>query len=352
MVAVDRGVGDPRLRHQLDLWRVRILGPRSGGAGRSAATAHNTPIRSRGAAVVGRLVVAAVTVALALAACVPSQTPGATTSPAATGASSIPEDAVSVQLFNFFTYIGFGEDDAAQGRQEEVLARLAEAGYRNVEAIDYTRFQGLDAGEYRHLLDTYGLAVSSLHTSVTMDTTDDQWTDKLDAATTLGAEFVGAGENPRTFTDRSEWVAFAEKIDRLGAMARAEGLTYLVHLHDYEFTQVYDDESAFEILLAHTSPENVAFELDLYWATAAGEDPRALVAEHGDRIPLLHVKDMDEAGEITTVGEGTIDFPAIFAAAGGEVQFYVVERDPPDDPTFDPFGPAIAGFEYLTSLTR
>ncbi|WP_082096836.1 sugar phosphate isomerase/epimerase family protein [Demequina gelatinilytica] len=268
----------------------------------------------------------------------------------AAGASSIPDSRISVQLFTFFYAIGFGEDQAARDRQEQVLASLAEAGYRYVEPVDYTGFQGLDATEYRALLDAYGLQVSSLHTSVTMGTSDQQWEAKLDTATTLGTAYVGAGENPRTFTSSADWVAFAEKIDHLGEMAADRGMRYLVHLHDYEFTSVYGGESAFDILVEHTSPENVTFELDLYWATAAGEDARALVSEHRDRIALLHVKDMAEDGGITTVGEGVIDFPSIFEAAGPGIDFYVIERDPEDAPSFDPLGPSVAGLAYLRSV--
>ncbi|WP_062304051.1 sugar phosphate isomerase/epimerase family protein [Demequina subtropica] len=290
----------------------------------------------------------ALVMAALITACAPTTPAEPDTS--ATGASSIPDSRISVQLFNFFYEIGFGEDQAAQARQEEVLASLAEAGYRFVEPVDYTGFQGLDAREYRALLNANGLQASSLHTSVTMATTDEQWAGKLDTAATLGAGYVGAGENPRTFTSRAEWVAFAERIDHLGEMAAAEGIRYLVHLHDYEFTSVYDGQSAFDVLLEHTSPENVAFELDLYWAAAAGEDPTALVAAHRDRIALLHVKDMSEDGEITTVGEGIIDFPAIFEAAGPDIAFYVVERDPVDDPAYDPWGPSVEGLAYLRSL--
>ncbi|GMA36743.1 hypothetical protein [Demequina litorisediminis] len=82
----------------------------------------------------------------------------------------------------------------------------------------------------------------------------------------------------------------------------------------------------------------------------AGVDSRSLVAEHRDRIGLLHVKDMGPEGEIATVGEGTIDFPAIFAAAGDAVHWYAVERDPIDDPGYDPFGPSAAGLAYLQSV--
>ncbi|WP_084130388.1 sugar phosphate isomerase/epimerase [Demequina sp. NBRC 110055] len=265
-------------------------------------------------------------------------------------ASVIADDQISAQLFNFFYYIGFGEDAETRARQDEVLASLSDAGYRYVEVVDYAGFHGLDDQEYRGLLDSHGLKVSALHTSVTAATSDVQWADQIDTALTLGTEFVGAGETPRDLATRDEWVAFAERIDQLGKSARDQGLTFLVHLHDWEFAEVDGDQTAFDILVEYTEPDNVVFELDLYWAAAAGVDPSVLVAEHRDRIPLLHVKDMAEDGSITTVGEGTVDFPAVFAAAGDDVEFYVVERDPIDDRGFDPFGPTVAGLSYLQSV--
>ena len=94
------------------------------------------------------------------------------------------------------------------------------------------------------------------------------------------------------------------------------------------------------------------FELDLYWATKAGVDPIDVLNTYGKRIQLLHVKDMAPDGSITTVGEGIIDFPPIFAAAGAQIRYYVIERDPPfTDPTFDPFTPTQMGFDYLMGVT-
>ena len=52
---------------------------------------------------------------------------------------------------------------------------------------------------------------------------------------------------------------------------------------------------------------------------------------YGDRIELFHVKDMAAGpfpGRIEIVGEGIIDFPEIFAAATGQIRYYVVEHDP------------------------
>lgn len=249
--------------------------------------------------------------------------------PAASLEPPVAVEEVSVQLFNFFVYIGFDQSPEAQARQEGVLSTISDMGYRNVEAVDYTAFQGIGATQYRTLLDAYGLKVSGLHTSVSMATTDEQWATSVQTALTIGAPFIGAGSTPNNFTTKKQWVAYAEKIDHLGELSRAQGVQYMVHSHDWEFRQVFDGETGYDILQANTSPENVVFELDLYWATEAGADPLDVIESYGDRIELLHVKDLAADGSITTVGEGTIDFAPIFAAAGEDIQYYVIERDPP-----------------------
>lgn len=262
----------------------------------------------------------------------------------------VANQSISVQLFNFFAYIGFDASPGAQARQEEVLSRLSAAGYRNVEPVDYTSFQGLGASQYRTLLDKYGLKASALHTSISMATTDEEWQAKLAIAKTIGSPYVGAGADPRTFTTAAEWIAFAEKIDHFGELARKQGLRYMVHSHDWEFAPV-EGTTGYDILQEYTNPNNVVFELDLYWVTKAGVDPVSVIERYGDRIKLFHVKDMATDGSITTVGEGTIDFPRIFAAAGNAVRYYVIERDPPfTDPTYDPFGPSLAGLQYLQTV--
>ncbi len=289
--------------------------------------------------------------AMAMALCVTTVGTAAAARPASAG-RGIPLNQISVQLFNFFAYIGFDASPAAQARQEEVLARVADMGYRNVEPVDYTNFQGLGAPEYRALLDANGLKASSMHTLLDMSTTDAQWQAKLEIAKTIGARYIGSGADPRTFTTADEWVAWARKIDHFGRIAREQGMRYMVHSHDWEFTSVYDGKTAYDILQENTDPQNVVFELDLYWVTKAGVDPIDVINAYGPRIQLLHVKDMAPDGSITTVGEGTIDFPSIFAAAGAVVRYYVDERDPPfTDPTFDPFTPTQQGFDYLVDVT-
>ena len=127
----------------------------------------------------------------------------------------------------------------------------------------------------------------------------------------------------------------------------------MIHNHDFEFTTVFGDRTAFDILMQHTQKKNVVSQLDLYWVAYAGLDPVDVVEEYGKRIRLLHVKDLNPEldNRIEIVGRGSLDFPAIFDAARG-IRYYVVEHDPRfGDPTFDPFEAAQAGLDYLTDVT-
>jgi sugar phosphate isomerase/epimerase len=54
------------------------------------------------------------------------------------------------------------------------------------------------------------------------------------------------------------------------------------------------------------------------------------IGQNPDRYPLCHVKDRSATGEMVSVGEGTVDFAALFSEA--DVQDYFVEHDNPDAP--------------------
>jgi sugar phosphate isomerase/epimerase len=265
----------------------------------------------------------------------------------------VPVNKISIQLWTFAEYVGFGTDPATIARLEEVLGRLAEMGYRNVEPFTLS---GLSAEEYRALLDKYGLKASARHVNVGTPQSPVDFQQILDENRTLGIKFFGSGGTPNYATE-AEWIAYAEYLNELGAVARQQGQTLMVHNHNWEFQRVFGDRTAFDILVQHTDPKNVVFQVDLYWATNGGglTKPVELLERYGNRIQLFHVKDMAAGpfpGRIEIVGEGIIDFPKIFAASKGPMRYYVVEHDPRfGDPTFDPFEAAEKGFTYLDCMT-
>ncbi len=262
----------------------------------------------------------------------------------------VPTSKISIQLWTFAEYIGFEDDAAAQARLEKVLRHLAEMGYRNVEPFSLT---GLTAEQFAALLEKYGLEASARHVNVGTPAEPADIQQILEDNRTLGIRYFGSGATPRDFTTEAEWIAYAEYLDQVGEQARTAGQRLMVHNHNWEFEAVFGDRTAYDILVQYTHPRNVVFQLDLYWATFAGVDPVALLEQYGHRIQLFHVKDMRESDRrIEIVGRGIIDFPKIFAAAGGGIRYYVVEHDPRfGDPTFDPFVAAEEGFAYLDCVT-
>jgi sugar phosphate isomerase/epimerase len=82
----------------------------------------------------------------------------------------------------------------------------------------------------------------------------------------------------------------------------------------------------------------ITMELDLYWATKAGQDPVEMFKKYPGRFKLLHFKDMSQRenipfydvvkDDLTAVGEGLIDFNRIWEAretAG--MEYFFVEDD-------------------------
>ena len=268
----------------------------------------------------------------------------------------VPVNKISVQLWTFAEYIGFGTDPATIARTEEVFRRLSEMGYRNVEPFTLS---GMSAAQYKALLDKYGLKASARHVDVGTPQNPTDFDQILADNRTLGIKYFGSGSTPifpPIYTTEAEWVAYAEYLDEIGEVARKAGQTLMVHNHDIEFETVFGDQTVYDILMANTDPKNVVFQLDLYWATNGGglDNPVNVLERYGNRIQLFHVKDMGAGpfpGPIEIVGEGIIDFPEIFAASQGPMRYYVVEHDPRfGDPTFDPFEAAEKGFEYLACV--
>ena len=161
-----------------------------------------------------RGLVAATLVAICLAA------GGVSTAPAASAAApdcagrGVPTSKISIQLWTFAEYIGFGTDAATIARTEEVLRRLSEMGYRNVEPFTLS---GMTAEQYRALLDEYGLKASARHVDVGTPQNPADIDLILEENRTLGIKYFGSGSTPifpLIYTTEAQWIAYAEYLER------------------------------------------------------------------------------------------------------------------------------------------
>jgi sugar phosphate isomerase/epimerase len=119
----------------------------------------------------------------------------------------------------------------------------------------------------------------------------------------------------------------ADFMNNAGEKCREYGMKLGFHNHWSEFEMV-EGQLPYDVFLNNTEPDLVTFQLDLAWITRSGNDPVEYFEKFPGRFELLHVKDLSQAGEDATLGEGTIDFVPIFekvSTAG--MKYFFVEQD-------------------------
>ncbi|HEY4110890.1 sugar phosphate isomerase/epimerase [Puia sp.] len=120
----------------------------------------------------------------------------------------------------------------------------------------------------------------------------------------------------------------AEVFSKTGAACKKVGVQFAYHNHTTEFDLV-EGHRPFDYILSNTDKNEVKMELDLAWATKAGQDPLELFKQHPGRFPLWHVKDLNkDTKQPTEVGNGYIDFKRIFEhAKDSGMKYFFVEQD-------------------------
>ena len=205
------------------------------------------------------------------------------------------------------------------------LRAVARIGYAGVELAGYG---GLGAGEIKALLGDLGLRVAGDH--VALNRLEGDLDAALDFAQEIGNQYVVCPSVPEARRrDAAAWRQLAGALDGIGRRCRERGLHFCYHNHAFEFAPM-DGSDGFALLFDNTDPQAVQMELDAYWAQKADRDPAAILRRYPGRCPIVHLKDMaaDVEQSFAEVGEGTMNFQAIFDAADtAGVAWYVVEQD-------------------------
>ncbi|AHG92706.1 Xylose isomerase domain-containing protein TIM barrel (plasmid) [Gemmatirosa kalamazoonensis] len=254
-------------------------------------------------------------------------------------------DRVGVQLFTV--------RDRMQTDFEGTLAQVAQAGYREVEFFSYN---GRTPEQVKAALDRAGLTAPSTHAALRPGPDLEK---QLAGYQLMGHRYAAAGGPPpagmRPGGQRPPMPPPSvdgvrrtiEQYNEVAAAAKPYGIKVLVHNHTMEFQPLPDGRTPYDVLLAELDPERVVLELDIGWATVAGQRALDLFAKHPGRFPLWHVKDMaglaalagmtsqaerQRAAKIVPVGQGEIDYRPIFAqAATAGLQHFFVEQDTAPD---------------------
>ena len=238
---------------------------------------------------------------------------------------------------------------------KESLHQIASIGFQEVEP--WRAVYSIPAAQLRHDITDSGLTVSSGHFEYADLTAD--LTAQLAYAKALGLHWVVCPMLPRSQWNSAEgFHTAARQFNQWARRVRDMGMRFAFHNHDYEFRK-FDATTGFDILVNETDPSLVSFEMDCYWITQAGYNPVDMLHRLGRRVRMLHIKDRkpgfpfsndmnDSSAHFTEAGKGSINWPAILAAAEKlQVEHYFIEQDHIDGP---PLESLRTSYNYLRKL--
>ena len=209
------------------------------------------------------------------------------------------------------------------------LRSLAEMGYT---AVEFAGYGGLSPEDLRPVLDDLGLRASGAHVPLGSWEADPEGV--VADMHALGSAHAVVPIVPPERRDAASVARLAEDFDRWGDLCCSGGLTFSYHNHAFEFAPFSDGTTMWEVLVRETDPNLVHLELDLYWVRYGGADPESVLRDLGERVSLVHLKDMaaDERRSDLPVGEGTMPWPRLLQAADDAgVEWFVAEQDNPRD---------------------
>jgi sugar phosphate isomerase/epimerase len=263
---------------------------------------------------------------------------GTSTAAAATRGATSP-NMIGLQLYTV--------RDQLQTDFEGTLAKVAQIGYKNMEFAGY---YNRTPEQVRATLDKLGLVSTSSHIGAPLLRQDAAG--QIKAAKTIGQDYITL-PSYSFGKDLAGWRKGVAEFNQWGAMCRDAGLKLAYHNHNFEFAPL-DGTTGYDILQNEVDPKLVDFELDLYWANFAGQDPLTLFAKHPGRFTMWHVKDMvvtDDRKGMSPVGKGTLDFKSYFAhAQQSGLKHFFVEHDSAAHYPGGSLASIEASYQYLHQL--
>jgi sugar phosphate isomerase/epimerase len=206
------------------------------------------------------------------------------------------------------------------------LKKVSDLGYKYLELADYKngRFYGFTPKELKKFAAGLGMKVLSSHTQVeAAGITLDNAKKMADDHAELGVEYCvqpWVEEKDRNIETYKKMVADWNKV---GEIMKGVGIQFGYHNHNFEFANINGIVPYYDIYLKELDPKLVTMEIDLYWATKAGQDPVEMFKKYPGRFQLFHMKDMYKKSapfftiikdDISPVGAGLIGFKRILAA--------------------------------------
>lgn len=227
----------------------------------------------------------------------------------------------------------------------DTLNRIAKIGYKIVEFYDYA---GIPAREMKRKLDELDLITVSTHVSV--ENLETSLNELLDYASIIGARYIVISNIPKeTLMDSAKYAALITSFERLYKEITKRGFKMVLHTHGHWFEKANAKQTYLDRLLSDLRFK-LLLEIDTYWVKQGGSNPETILLKYEGRVPLVHLKDIDQQERTAPVGSGLIDFQKIVSQFQDAcVRFFFVEQED-FEPRTTPFKDIEKSLKYLKSI--
>jgi sugar phosphate isomerase/epimerase len=207
------------------------------------------------------------------------------------------------------------------------LKKVSELGYKNVELANYAdgKFYGFAPAEFKKIVSDLGMEIISSHTSVEAAGITLESAKKMaDDHAAMGVKYCVQPWVEEVNRNIESYKKMIADWNEVGKVMKEVGIQFGYHNHNFEFKPTEDGLIPYyDIFMKEMDASLITMELDMYWATKAGQDPVEMFNKYPGRFQLFHFKDMSQQSapfydvikdDITSVGSGLIDFKRIWAA--------------------------------------
>jgi sugar phosphate isomerase/epimerase len=211
------------------------------------------------------------------------------------------------------------------------LDKLGKMGYSQIESFggDKGIFWGKTNKEFKNLAAQNGLNLVSSHYAGDVK----GYEETAAQAAEIGMKYlIYPWKGPQKSIE--DFKRIADEFNGYGAICKKHGLKFAYHPHDYPYKKV-DGQLPIDVLLDHTDPELVDYQMDIYYTVTEGLDPEYYIKKYKPRFRLCHMRDVMKvrlpAGSTEEsacdLGDGIINYKQLLSTAlDNGMQYFFVEQ--------------------------
>jgi len=235
---------------------------------------------------------------------------------------------IGIQLYSL-------REDIAKNA-DATFEAVAKIGYSFVEAYGYSegKFFSKSPKDFSKQMSDLGMKMTSSHTGFGVynnDSTEAWDAVKKNMADTREAGskwIVQAGYPGARYTEISEVEKLADTFNKIGELAKSNGLKFAYHNHREEFRAI-KNQIPYQRYIELTDESLVSFQMDVGHVANEMADYRTYLKMYPRRFKNMHISDMNvRTKESTELGAGDVELEEVFNLfTNAGVEDYFVEQE-------------------------